>query len=187
MAFTSLLKAAWPAVLVQFLSPNITLTCPSAASPRRRSSDGGTNGARRSAASGTPNTTTATIDTAAASDQPMMAPTPCRPGIFSSSREQRAVSSAATAASRISSRASAGAVRQLRRSVPGRTVGAADVVIRPSRRRLPRFVEFEPILECQRHQPTAARRAVEINHRPARLRRRRRIFRPAIHRNGTCS
>lgn len=85
----------------------------------RRSIGFGTSGARRSAASGTPNSTTQTMETAAATDQPTILAIPRREVWCSSSRMQRAVTSAASAASRISSRAKGGADVEARRKMPG--------------------------------------------------------------------
>jgi hypothetical protein len=85
----------------------------------RRSIGFGTSGARRSAASGTPNSTTQTMETAAAIDQPTIFATPRREVWWSSSRTQRAVTSEASRASRISSRASGGAEAQASRKMPG--------------------------------------------------------------------
>ena len=124
---------------------------------QRRSTACGTSGVRRSAASGTPNSTTATIETAAASDHPTMVATPPRPGLFSSSRGQRAMSSGRRSRHHEFQAAPALVRRQAGQAKrSGRTVGAADVLIRPGDHGLQRLVEFKPIPEHQRHQTAAA-------------------------------
>ena len=120
----------------------------------------GTSGARRSAANGRPNQIMATIDTAAATDQPTMAVTPWRPGRIvvelrtragSAPRRARHRELRAAPATARSGNSGAGYRRHRRR-------GGYPLTARP--RALAVLADFEPVLERKLHRTAAARRAV---------------------------